>query len=36
MLMVFAPAAVLLMVLKVLFPEIVSVPFPPWFSVMLV
>ena len=36
MLMVLAPAAVLLMVLKVLFPEIVSVPLPPWFSVRLV
>jgi hypothetical protein len=34
MLMVLAPAAVLLMVLKVLLPLMVSVPLPPWLRVM--
>ncbi len=34
--MVLAPAAVLLMVLKVLLPLMVSVPLPPWFRVMSV
>ena len=36
MLMVLAPAAVLLMVLNVLLPLMVRVPLPPWFRVMSV
>ncbi len=36
MLIVFAPAAVLVIDLNVLLPEIVSVPLPPWFKVILV
>jgi hypothetical protein len=36
MLIVFAPAAVLLIVLNVLLLKSVKVPAPPWFSVMLV
>ena len=36
MLMVLAPAAVLVIDLNVLLPLMISVPLPPWFKVMLV